>query len=75
VRNASAHTPCFANAHAQGSAGDTHDLQDVDESDADEQEQAAAMPAESGEWRQSDSFSWLTNVPPSAPTPSVAFIH
>ncbi len=54
MRNASAHKPCSASAHAQGSAGDTHGLRDGDEADADEREQAAAMPAESGEWRQSN---------------------
>ncbi len=54
MRNASAHTPCSASAHAQGSAGDTHELQDGDEADADEKTAAAAMPVESGEWRQSD---------------------
>jgi hypothetical protein len=54
VRTASAHKPCSASAHAQGTAGDTHDLRDGDQADADEREQAAAMPAESGEWRQSD---------------------
>ena len=54
VRNACAHAPCSATAHAHGSAGDTHVLRDGDEADADEREQAAAMPAESGEWRQSD---------------------
>jgi hypothetical protein len=53
VCNASAHKPFFASAHAQGSAGDTHELRDGDEADADEREQAAVMPAESGEWRQS----------------------
>ena len=54
MRNASAHKPCSASAHAQGTAADTHELQDGDEADADEQTATAGMPAESGEWRQSD---------------------
>jgi hypothetical protein len=78
VRNASAHKPCSASARAQRSAGDTHVLRDGDEAGgrrvADDREQAAAMPAESGEWRQSDPspsnltgwpLAWVTNIPPS----------
>ncbi len=73
MRSACALTPCSASEHAQRSAGDTHALRDGDEADADEREQAAAMPAESGERRQSDqshstgwqliccpSFSWIS---------------
>ena len=48
MRNASAHKPCSASAHAQGSAGDTHSLRDGDKSEADEREQAAAMLASGG---------------------------
>ncbi len=48
MRNASAHKPCSASAQAQGSAGNTHSLRDGDEADADEREQAAAMPASAG---------------------------
>jgi hypothetical protein len=48
VRNASARKPCSASAQAQGSAGDTHRLRDGDKAEADEREQAAAMPASSG---------------------------
>jgi hypothetical protein len=54
VSNASAHKPCSASAHTQGSAGDTHGLRDGDEADTDKREKAAVMPAEPGEWRQSD---------------------
>jgi hypothetical protein len=54
VRNASAHKPCFASAHAQGRGRDAHALRDGDETDADKREQAAAMSAESDEWQQSD---------------------
>ncbi len=62
MRNASAHKPCSATEHARGSAGDTHALRDGDEADADEREQAAAMPAESGEGLQlgQSRLPWLT---------------
>ena len=46
--------PCSARAHRQASAGATHVLQDGDEADADEREEAAAVPAGSGEGRRSD---------------------
>jgi hypothetical protein len=41
--------PCSARAHKQGSAGAPHVLRDGDEADADEREEAAAVPAGSGE--------------------------
>ncbi len=47
-------TPGSPSPHAQPSAGDTHKLQDGDEADEDEREEAAAVPAGSGEGRQSD---------------------
>ncbi len=46
--------PCSPQAHKQGSAGATHVLQDGDEKSADEREEAAAVPAGSGEGRRSD---------------------
>ncbi len=53
--------PCSPHAHKQGPAGATHELQDGDEAGADEREkgadeweEAAAVPAGSGEGRPSD---------------------
>jgi hypothetical protein len=40
---------CTAHAHKQGSAGAPHVLRDGDEADADEREEAAAVPAGSGD--------------------------
>jgi hypothetical protein len=46
---------CTAHAHKQGSAGATHSLRDGDEADADEREEAAAVPGEgSGQIRVMD---------------------
>ena len=53
MRNACRLTPCSASEHARASAGATHVLRDGDEADADEREEAAAVPARSGGGRRS----------------------
>ena len=53
VREACRDKPCSASEHARASAGATHELRDGDEADADEREEAAAVPARSGGGRRS----------------------
>ena len=71
VREPRPDTPGSPSPHAQPSAGDTHALRDGDEADADEREEAAAVPAGSSEGRQSDPSRGSKVTLPCACTPTV----